>query len=391
MKSPIVAPADTHATASPAARPGHTTPDDLDGFLFCRNDYHVLCTGRHTVFDDPADACAALRDGSVDAVVGALPFDPRDPVALTAPQRWVKNTGPWLPTTDGGSPAARIERRDPEPEDHRRRVAAAVERLADPAGELQKVVLARALRLRTESAMTPWELAARLRTLDPRGSVFVTDLSPAPGHGGAHLVGASPEVLIRKSGSLVTAHPLAGSAARHPDPVVDAERGRALAVSKKDLDEHRYVVDALRSSLAPLCAELDIPDEPVIMSTPSMWHLGTPIRATVADASVTALDLAIAVHPTPAICGTPTVPARDHILATEGSRGFYAGAVGWSESASAGGDGEWMVSIRCAEVAADGEITTWAGGGIVAQSDPAAEVAETEAKFAAILSAFSLR
>ncbi|MGW0039540.1 isochorismate synthase [Gordonia sp. NPDC003376] len=391
MKPSLAVPADTEAVHTPAERPGDDTTGDLDGFLLCRNDYHVLGTGRFTDFDDPVRARAALRDGSVAVVVGALPFDPRDPVALTAPQQWARRSGPWLPTTDGGSPTARIERRDPEPEDHLRRVAAAVEHLADPADELQKVVLARALRLRTQSPVTPRDLAGRLRALDPQGSVFVTDLSPAPGYRGAHLVGASPEVLIRKSGSLVTAHPLAGSAARHPDPAVDAERGRALATSRKDLDEHRYVVDALRRSLSPLCARLDIPDGPMIMSTPSMWHLGTPIRATVADDSVTALDLAIAVHPTPAICGTPTVPAREHILATEGSRGFYAGAVGWSESVAAGGDGEWMVSIRCAQLDADGQITTWAGGGVVAQSDPAAEVAETDAKFAAILSAFSLR
>lgn len=369
-----------------------TEPDvDLGSFLFCRNHYHAIGTGVQDEFDDQSHAQAALHRGSVPAVAGALAFDVRDPAALIAPQQWTRHDGPWTPPTTPILPGARVDALEPGPLRHRERVGAAVTRLADSTDDLQKVVLARRLRLRTTTPITPQDLAAALRADDPDGSIFIADLSAAPGHRGAHLVGASPEVLIRKQGTTVSANPLAGSAARHPDPSVDAEYGRALASSTKDRVEHRFVVESLASALAPLCSDLDVPDEPILMTTPTMWHLGTPIRGTVRDSSITALDLAVAVHPTPAVCGTPTDAAREHILVTECSRGFYAGAVGWSEGPATGGDGEWMVAIRCAEIAADGlTSTTWAGGGIVAHSDPDAEVRETEAKLATILGAFGL-
>lgn len=127
------------------------------------------------------------------------------------------------------------------------------------------------------------------------------------------------------------------------------------------------------------------------MTTPQMWHLGTPIRGELHGHGLSALDLALAVHPTPAICGTPTAAARDHILATEDARGFYAGAVGWARAGDDGGDGEWMVAIRCAEIAGDGlTARTWAGGGIVADSDPDAELVETQAKLGTVLRALGV-
>ena len=116
-----------------------------------------------------------------------------------------------------------------------------------------------------------------------------------------------------------------------------------------------------------------------------MWHLGTRIRGRVADPRTTALDLALAVHPTPAVCGTPTDDARRVIADLEGDRGFYAGAVGWSDAV---GDGDWMVTIRCAVIDADrAGATAWAGGGLVADSDPDDEVAETAAKLRTVLRA----
>ena len=123
-----------------------------------------------------------------------------------------------------------------------------------------------------------------------------------------------------------------------------------------------------------------------------MWHLGTPIRGRIADPAITSFDLALAVHPTPAICGTPTPAARRHILDTEDDRGFYAGAVGWSARDGDGTeDGEWMVTIRCAELdAAGAQLTAWAGGGIVADSDPDDELRETVAKFGTILGALEI-
>ena len=162
---------------------------------------------------------------------------------------------------------------------------------------------------------------------------------------------------------------------------------RALRDSGKDAFEHAFVVDSIAHALAPLCTDLEIPERPSLTSTREMWHLGTRIRGRISDPRTTALDLALAVHPTPAVCGTPTDEARRLIAGIEGPRGFYAGAIGWSD---ADGDGDWMVSIRCAEIDADrrGAIA-WAGGGIVADSDPDAEVAETGAKLRTVLRAFN--
>ena len=189
-------------------------------------------------------------------------------------------------------------------------------------------------------------------------------------------------------GDRVTAHPLAGSAPRHPDPEIDRAASETLHGSVKNLREHAHVVDSLRSSLSPLCSELDIPERPSLMSTPQLWHLGTPISGRLRDPSTTSLDLALAVHPTPAICGTPTAAARDLIRELEGDRGFYAGALGWCDE---NGDGEWMVTIRGAVLDSDGTaLTAHAGGGIVAESDPDDELAETTTKFGTVLGAWGV-
>lgn len=369
--------------------PTTPVPTDAITFLHSRPDHHLIAEGTTAEFTNPSAAVAALRSRTAHTVVGALPFDLREPAALMAPRSIRHHDGPWRGAPGTDLPAAGITTEIPASDEHRRRVAHAVAALADPTNPLDKVVLARALRLSTESALSPWQLAARLGLGDGTGNLFVTDLSAAGARfRGRHLVGASPEVLIRKQGTTVSCHPLAGSAPRSPDPATDSARARDLAASTKDLHEHRIVVDGLRSALEPLCGALEVADEPSMVSTPTMWHLGTPIRGTVADPGITALELAVAVHPTAAVCGTPTEDARDLILATEGNRGFYAGAVGWSDAA---GNGEWMVSIRCAELDEGSRTATaWAGGGVVAQSRPDDELDETTAKFRTILAAFGI-
>ena len=154
------------------------------------------------------------------------------------------------------------------------------------------------------------------------------------------------------------------------------------------MEEHEYVVDDIADNLEPLCTHLDVPAEPELLSTSEMWHLGTFIRGELKDPVISALDLALLVHPTPAICGTPTESAMSVIEAVESDRGFYAGAVGWCDSE---GDGEFVVSIRCAEIGKGGaDARLWAGGGIVADSNPEEELAETTAKLRTVLRAFGL-
>ena len=274
----------------------------------------------------------------------------------------------------------------PSPAEHRVRVSSAISGIN--AGSVGKVVLARAVRLVADRPLDPHAVCASLIDSSPAADGFLVDLSPAgDAYAGRVLVGSSPELLVRRRGDQVECHPLAGSAPRDADPATDQASARALRDSGKDAFEHAFVVDSIAHALAPLCTDLEIPEHPSLTSTREMWHLGTRIRGRISDPRTTALDLALAVHPTPAVCGTPTDEARRLIAGIEGPRGFYAGAIGWSD---ADGDGDWMVSIRCAEIDTDrrGAIA-WAGGGIVADSDPDAEVAETGAKLRTVLRAFN--
>lgn len=363
-----------------------TAPD----FLLSRAHGSVRTQGSRETFTDPWDAVDALRSGRVEMVVGALPFDVQAPAALTVPERIIREEGPLEPHSyyrqgEGSVLHAVIAGVDPEPEEHLRRVEAAVGTIR--ASKLQKVVLARAVDIAFDPPVDPLLVAARLIDNSYNRDGFIADLTPA-GREGDMIVGSSPEVLVKRQGSTVTAYPLAGSAPRHADPVLDAGVGKRLAGSVKDLEEHAYVVEHLREKLAPYCERLDIPGTPEVTRTNEMWHLATPIVGTLRDPATSALELAVQAHPTPAICGTPTHAAETLIHTAESDRGFYAGAVGWCDSS---GDGEYMVAIRCAEVAGDGTMArAWAGGGIVADSDPAEELAETSAKLRTILRALGL-
>lgn len=343
----------------------------------------LVAEGIRAAFDDADTAARALRDASAALVVGALPFDIRRPAALLAPVR-VHDT---LPPTGGTMPAVRIAEAMPDLAGHRARVEAVLRMLRDPENPLQKVVLARALRLVADAPMDPWCILGRLSAADPESTAYLADLSPA-GLDGTVLVGASPELLVGRHGDHVICQPFAGSAARSADPAADAAAGAALAASGKNRHEHRLVVDTIADVLAPLCRHLDVAAEPQLSRTAALWHLRTPIRGSLRETSTTALDLALALHPTPAVAGVPTGMAVDTIAEVEGDRGFYAGAVGWCDAA---GDGRWMVALRGAELSADRRTAlARAGGGIVAESDPDDEVAETTAKFRTVLTALGV-
>lgn len=368
---------------SDVARPV-TAPD----FLLSRHTGSLRTQGALRGFTDPADAALALRSGDCDLVVGAIGFEPDAPAALVEPDIVVRTDGPLEPPAyfRAMRTRARVAGERPSASEHRRRVSDTLAGIR--AGGPAKVVLARAVHLEAEDDLIdPHAVCATLIDSSPAADGYLVDLSPAGGrHTGRVLVGSSPELLVRRRGDLVECHPLAGSAPRSGDPVADQAAGRALRASAKDVSEHAFVVDWLTHTLGPLCSDLEIPEHPTLTSTREMWHLGTRIRGRITDPRTTALDLALAVHPTPAVCGTPTDQARRVIAGVEGHRGFYAGAVGWADG---NGDGDWMVTIRCAEISADRRgATAWAGGGLVADSDPDAEVAETGAKLRTVLKAF---
>lgn len=345
--------------------------------------------GTQAHYNDISAAQAALRSGDTPILLGALPFDVRRPAALLAPTAVTRGeTLPAWPT--GPLPEVRIAAAVPAPADYRARVSRARDQLAAPETLLRKVVLARSLRLTANAPLDARVILRRLAAADPTAYGYLADLTPAgDGYTGATLVGASPELLVARSGDRVACQPFAGSAPRAADPELDAANGAALISSAKNRHEHQLVIDTMRAVLEPLCADLTIAAEPHLSRTAAVWHLCTPIRGRLRDTSTTAIDLALALHPTPAVGGVPTRAATELIAELEGDRGFYAGAVGWCD---ARGDGHWVVSLRCAQLSADRRTAVArAGGGIVAESDPDTEVDETTTKFATILTALGVQ
>ena len=357
-------------------------------FALCGPTQTLVADGVRERYRDVAAAQNALRSGWAPIVLGALPFDVDRPAALLTPGTVHRTDGPpdW-PT--GPLPPVRVAAADPPPAVFRRRISRARDQLTAPDSLLSKVVLSRALRLVADAPLDARVILRRLIAADPAAYGYLVDLSAAgDDYAGVALVGASPELLVARSGDRVTCRPFAGSAPRAADPEVDAANGAALAGSAKDRHEHRLVVETIQTSLDPLCEELTIAAEPELSRTAAVWHLCTPISGRLRDTSTTAIDLAVALHPTPAVGGVPTKAALELIAELEGDRGFYAGAVGWCD---ARGDGRWVVSIRCAQLSADRRTAlARSGGGIVAESDPDEEVAETTTKFATILNALDV-
>ncbi|MGW2183879.1 isochorismate synthase [Streptomyces sp. NPDC001732] len=331
-------------------------------------------------------AAARSAGHAAPLVMGAVPFDQDAPAALAVPA--VLHTAPPLTAdplvalpADPPSRTGMAIHQEPAPEQYAASVAAAVERMWK--GEFSKVVLARTLRI---DASRPFDVAAMLQRLarrDPSGYTFALPTGPD-----RTLLGASPELLVSRHGSRVVANPLAGSVPRSDDLAEDVRRAATLLESAKDLHEHAVVVNAVEENLARYCTGLTVPALPTLVRTATMWHLSTTVTGRLRSTDTAALELACALHPTPAVCGTPTDTARRVIRESEGfDRGFFTGMVGWGD---ADGDGEWVVTIRCAE-AEPTSLRLYAGAGVVAASDPEAETAETAAKFRTFLGAVGAR
>lgn len=252
-------------------------------------------------------------------------------------------------------------------------------------GELDKVVLSRTLEVNCEQTLDVKQLLGNLEARNPNAYTFAVKLGE--GKNFRTLIGASPELLISRQGNKIVANPLAGTEPRSSNPAVDQARAEQLFSSSKDRYEHALVIQAVVAALQPFCKELRVPSEPSLISTPTLWHLSTRIEGVLEDPETSSLELALAMHPTPAVCGYPTDKARNAIHDIEGyDRGMFTGMVGWCDST---GDGEWVVTIRCAEVEAQ-SIRLYAGAGVVAGSSPEKELAETGAKFNTMLNALGI-
>ncbi|MGO9898280.1 MAG: isochorismate synthase MenF [Solirubrobacteraceae bacterium] len=252
-------------------------------------------------------------------------------------------------------------------------VARAVQRIRN--GELEKVVLAREVNVRAPRAHDPAAIFGALRDGFPSCYVY------AVGRGGATFLGASPELLVRREGQRASTVALAGSTRRSADPSVDEHLAQRLLHSDKDRAENAIVARRIARSLAPYAVWVTAAPEPVVVRVANIQHLAAPIRAQLRG-PVGVIELAGALHPTPAVGGEPSEVAQRLIPALEGlDRGWYAGPVGWSDAA---GDGEFCVALRCA-LLRGADATCYAGCGIVHDSDPAAELAETELKLEALM------
>ena len=258
-------------------------------------------------------------------------------------------------------------------EGYRAAVQAAVDRIRH--GDLRKVVLARDL-----TGHLPHESDVRRALVElalgyPECWTFAVD----------GLVGSSPETLVRVDHGTVSARVLAGTISRGADSVSDHDAAVTLASSTKDQDEHRYAVSSVVDALREHSADLAASDLPFTLKLPNLWHLATDVQGTLSDGS-SSLDLVDALHPTAAVAGTPTRDAMDVIHELEPfDRGRYAGPVGW---VGGDGDGEWAIALRCAQVSESGDITAYAGAGIVADSVPERELVETTMKFRPVVEAF---
>lgn len=318
---------------------------------------------------------AEARTGRTHVMCGLIPFDTSQPAHL----RLTSRAG-FLPRTRAaasgtGAPLAHRPPAAAHDDGYTATVAGALRRIAG--GEADKVVLSRTARRFLPAGADVADLAAaicdRLAKLNPAADVYC-----APDAQGQLWLGASPEVIADVRQGRFLTHPLAGSIAR---TVSREEAVALLSASDKDRREHQYVVSHIETALRRLTAFLRVPPAPEVFATDSMWHLGTRITGSVAQ-GVSALDAALAIHPTPAVCGTPTASAARIISELEPQdRGFYAGLVGWMD---ASGDGRFSLVLRGARMDASG-IELRAGAGIVEGSDPEAEHRETEAKFRTML------
>ncbi len=364
---------------------------------------HVRAILGAVVADDPMH-----RAASGPVAIGALAFLPHDPGYLTVPELLVAKSSDgtaWMtrvhatevdaaqgvehgsrlessemvgPTSAAWSPHGFDLHSTVTHEQWCDRIATAVAAINE--GPLEKVVLARAVDVEATGPLIIGEILGRLRALFPSCMVFHVE----------GFLGASPELLVSRKGSAVRAHPLAGTIARSGDPETDARLAASLLASSKDRWEHSLVIDAMAALLRPLCDELDVPRTPTVLSLRNVSHLATLITGSLrADqvhdrTSPTALELAGLLHPTPAVGGVPVELALATISELEPvPRGRYAGPVGWVDAA---GNGEWAVGLRSAQVSGN-RARMHAGGGIVADSDPLAELTETQLKLQALLAA----
>ena len=337
----------------------------------------------------------AAEAGIADAVMfGLVPFDTARKASFTIPAQLQAAALPARTATaeaaaQASRPAVVGREPVPAPEVYGDMVRKALGLYAE--GGVSKIVLSRAMDVELDAPIDYAQVLGDLLRRNAHGYTFAipawgpsNDSTDQPA---AIMLGASPELLVRREGDQVFINPLAGSIPRHADPEIDQARREGLAISEKDLREHSYVVNDIVRILREHCVDLEIPEGPSVIGTDALWHLSTFITGRLKRSEMSALELACALHPTPAICGFPTATAFGHIQALEPfDREYFAGLVGWQR---AGGDGEWALTLRCARYDGDRRLRLYAGAGTVAGSDPESEIRETATKMETFMRAIA--
>lgn len=244
--------------------------------------------------------------------------------------------------------------------------------------DLDKVVLARDLKINSHRTIDPRKILRNLSAEYPSTWIFAVD----------GLIGATPELLLRLSRGMVTSRVLAGTISKTGDDEKDLALAASLARSSKDLEEHSYAVQSVADALDTFCTSTNVPESPFVLHLANVMHLATDVTGALVESkkNVDAFTILEKLHPSAAVCGTPTEVAARLIKEIEGmSRGRYAGPVGWLD---ARGDGELGIALRCGQIT-DNEIRIFAGCGIVAGSSPEKELSESNAKFAPMRNALS--
>jgi menaquinone-specific isochorismate synthase len=369
-----------------------------NGQLFVRDGVGVA--GRGIAARVPSSEARTLLDsldsdgprdeqGALPFLIGALPFDRSLTGDFVLPQQWVSKTHDghaWFGMVEGTTPdLAPAERAQTSSNSYRIKPGVAIDqylsavaeiRDAVRRGEITKAVIARDVLVEATDPIDVHGLLLRLKASFGSSYRYSYD----------GLVGASPELLVEIRGAEIFSHPLAGTTPRTGDPVTDDALAADLLASPKNQIEHRVVIDMVHDTLLPHCSYLDWEPEPTVVKVANVQHLGTRLQGALSTPRLHVLEAAHMLSPTPALGGFPRDEALALIARHEGlDRGRYGGAIGWFDTQ---GDGAFAVTIRCAELSADRRTARlFAGGGIVADSEPSAELAETQAKFQAMLAA----
>ena len=335
-------------------------------------------------------AQAKERQWERPVLFGLIPFDATRNASLTMtsrPQSSPAAHGNAVTTAQQKRPQIVDRQPVPAPETYGDMVREALKVFAQ--GDVKKIVLSRAMDVHLNAPLSYEPVLLDLLRRNAHGYTFALPIWAANNTDtpSGVMLGASPELLVRREGCKVFINPLAGSIGRHADAEVDRQRREGLTISEKDLREHSYVVNDIVRVLREHCSALDVPDGPSVIGTDALWHLSTYLTGELNDAAMTALDLAQALHPTPAICGYPTAKAFEQIQKLEPfDREYFAGLVGWQKP---DGDGEWALTLRCARYDGNQTLRLYAGAGTVAGSDPDSEIRETATKMETFMRALT--